>query len=95
MSGALTVSKNNWGAMSMVPSLGNLDAYISAANRMPMLTLEEEQRYARQWKEEQNMDAAGRLVLSHHRPPISGLWPAPCGSDPRGQCGPDEGRQAL
>ncbi len=75
MSGALAVSHHtagaNWGSMSMVPSLGNLDAYISAANRMPMLTLEEEQAYARQWKEEQNMEAAGRLVLSHLRVVIS------------------------
>jgi RNA polymerase sigma-32 factor len=31
---------NPW---AVVPSLGNLDAYITAANRMPMLTLEEEQ----------------------------------------------------
>jgi RNA polymerase sigma-32 factor len=71
MPGALTLSKNtavaNWGGMSMLPSLGNIDAYISAANRMPLLTLEEEQRYARQWKDEQNMEAAGRLVLSHLR----------------------------
>ncbi len=75
MSGALALSNNtavsNWGSMSMVPSLGNIDAYISAANRMPMLTLEEEQRYARQWKEGQNMEAAGRLVLSHLRVVIS------------------------
>jgi RNA polymerase sigma-32 factor len=75
MSGALTVSNNtavaNWGGMSMLPSLGNLDAYISAANRMPLLTLEEEQRYARQWKDDQNMEAAGRLVLSHLRLVIS------------------------
>ncbi len=75
MSGALTLPNNtavaHWGSMSMVPSLGNLDAYISAANRMPMLTLEEEQRYARQWKDGQNMEAAGRLVLSHLRVVIS------------------------
>ena len=36
---------NPW---SLVPPLGNLDAYISAANRLPMLTLEEEQLFARQ-----------------------------------------------
>jgi RNA polymerase sigma-32 factor len=75
MSGALAISNNtavsNWSGMSMLPSLGNLDAYIGAANRMPMLTLEEEQRYARQWKDEQNMEAAGRLVLSHLRVVIS------------------------
>jgi RNA polymerase sigma-32 factor len=71
MSGSLTVTNNNWAATSLMPSLGNLDAYITAANRMPLLTLEEEQRYAKQWRDEQNMDAAGRLVLSHLRLVIS------------------------
>jgi RNA polymerase sigma-32 factor len=70
MAGALTV-QNNWSSMSMLPSLGNLDAYISAANRMPMLTPEEEQRYARQLRDEQNVEAASRLVLSHLRLVIS------------------------
>ena len=37
-SSALAVA-NPW---AVVPSLGNLDAYISAANRLPMLTLEQE-----------------------------------------------------
>ena len=32
---------------AVVPSLGNLDAYISAANRLPMLTQEEEVSLAR------------------------------------------------
>ena len=75
MSGALALSSNtavaNWGGISKLPSLGNLDAYITAANRMPLLTLEEEQRYARQWKDEQNMEAASRMVLSHLRLVIS------------------------
>ncbi len=55
---------NPWG---MVPSLGNLDAYISAANRLPMLTLEEEQEFARKFKNENDLEAAGKLVLSHLR----------------------------
>lgn len=63
-----TPAQVTWG---LVPSLGNLDAYITAANRMPMLTLEEEQRFARQWRDEQNMEAAGRLVMSHLRLVIS------------------------
>jgi RNA polymerase sigma-32 factor len=63
-----TPAQATWG---LVPSLGNLDAYISAANRMPMLTLEEEQRFARQWRDEQNMEAAGKLVMSHLRLVIS------------------------
>jgi RNA polymerase sigma-32 factor len=59
---------NPW---SLVPSLGNLDAYISAANRLPMLTLEEEQRFARQFKNDNDLDAAGKLVLSHLRLVVS------------------------
>ena len=33
---------------ALVPSLGNLDAYIGAINRIPLLTQEEESRFARQ-----------------------------------------------
>jgi RNA polymerase sigma-32 factor len=44
--GALTV-RNPW---TLVPPLGNLDAYISAVNRLPLLTLEEEQEAARKIK---------------------------------------------
>ena len=59
---------NPW---ALVPPLGNLDAYISAANRLPLLTLEEEQRYARQLKDDNDLDAAGRLVMSHLRLVVS------------------------
>src|SRR5574343_1689813 len=60
--------RNPW---AVVPSLGNLDAYISAVNRMPLLTLEEEQDYARKLKEHNDLDAAGRLVMSHLRLVVS------------------------
>jgi RNA polymerase sigma-32 factor len=59
---------NPW---SMVPSLGNLDAYISAANRLPLLTQEEEQHYARRLRDHNDLEAAGALVLSHLRLVIS------------------------
>ena len=59
---------NPW---SVVPALGNLDAYITAVNRMPMLSLEEEQRFARQFRDDNNLEAAGRLVLSHLRLVVS------------------------
>ena len=59
---------NPW---AVVPSLGNLDAYISAANRLPMLTLEEEQRFARQLRDNNDLEAAGKLVLSHLRLVVS------------------------
>jgi RNA polymerase sigma-32 factor len=65
--GALAVA-NPWG---LVPPLGNLDAYISAVNRLPMLTLEQEQAFARQLKDNNDVDAAGKLVLSHLRLVVS------------------------
>ena len=56
---------------AIVPALGNLDAYISAVNRLPMLTLEQEQTYARNLRDENDLDAAGKLVLSHLRLVVS------------------------
>ncbi len=64
---AVTLS-NPW---AVVPSLGHLDAYISAVNRMPMLTLEEEQEAARQLKDHDSLEAARKLVLSHLRLVVS------------------------
>ncbi len=56
---------------SLVPSLGNLDAYISAVNRMPMLTAAEEADLARRLRQNGDIEAAGRLVLSHLRLVVS------------------------
>ncbi|WP_048441405.1 RNA polymerase sigma factor RpoH [Caenimonas sp. SL110] len=56
---------------AVVPSLGNLDAYISAANRLPMLTLQEEQEFARKLRDHNDLEAAGKLVLSHLRLVVS------------------------
>ena len=56
---------------AMTPTLGNLDAYITAANRMPMLTLEEEQRFAKNLRDNNDLDAAEKLVLSHLRLVVS------------------------
>ncbi|RZK98587.1 MAG: sigma-70 family RNA polymerase sigma factor, partial [Rubrivivax sp.] len=64
---ALTV-RDPW---SLVPSLGNLDAYITAANRLPLLTPEEEKDYARRLQSKGDVDAAGRLVMSHLRLVVS------------------------
>ena len=64
---AMTLS-NPW---AVVPSLGHLDAYITAVNRMPMLSLEEEQAAARQLKENNDLEAARKLVLSHLRLVVS------------------------
>ena len=59
---------NPW---SVIPALGNLDAYISAVNRLPLLTLEQEQEYARKYRNEDSLEAAGKLVLSHLRLVVS------------------------
>ncbi|WP_407069043.1 RNA polymerase sigma factor RpoH [Leptothrix ochracea] len=56
---------------AMVPSLGNLDAYISAVNRLPMLTADEEVSLAQRLQQHSDLDAAGRLVLSHLRLVVS------------------------
>jgi len=64
---ALALS-NPW---AVVPSLGNLDAYISAVNRLPMLTAEEEYEYAKKFRDQNDLEAAGKLVLSHLRLVVS------------------------
>jgi len=56
---------------ALVPSLGNLDAYISAVNRLPMLTQDEEKLFARRLREEADVASAGKLVLSHLRLVVS------------------------
>jgi RNA polymerase sigma-32 factor len=56
---------------SLVPSLGNLDAYVSAVNRLPMLSQAEETEAARRLQQHGDLQAAGRLVLSHLRLVVS------------------------
>ena len=48
-------------------SVGSIDAYIQAVNRVPLLTADEEVSLARQFRERDDLDAAGRLVTSHLR----------------------------
>ena len=67
-SGTALALANPW---AVVPPLGNLDAYISAVNRLPLLTLEQEQEYARKFKDHNDIEAAGKLVLSHLRLVVS------------------------
>ena len=64
---ALSIS-NPWG---VVPSLGNLDAYITAVNRLPMLSQSEEVSLARRLRDHGDIQAAGQLVLSHLRLVVS------------------------
>ena len=51
-----------------IPSaIGSLDAYISRVHQIPVLTLDEEQALAHRFRDEDNLDAAKQLVLSHLR----------------------------
>ncbi len=55
-----------------IPSaVGNIDAYIQAANRYPMLSEAEETRLAERFHNEGDVEAARQLVLSHLRLVIS------------------------
>src|SRR6266498_3044718 len=48
-------------------SLGSLDHYIQAVNRFPLLTAEQEVALGRRLQNENDLDAARQLVLSHLR----------------------------
>lgn len=51
-----------------LPALaGTLETYISEINRFPILTPEEEFRYAVEWQKNQTMEAAEKLVVSNLR----------------------------
>ncbi|AXU97268.1 RNA polymerase sigma factor RpoH [Erwinia persicina] len=50
-----------------IAPLGNLDAYIRAANAWPMLTAEEEKALAEQLHYQGDLEAAKTLILSHLR----------------------------
>jgi RNA polymerase sigma-32 factor len=65
------VPANNALALGFSGALGNIDAYISAVNRLPMLTHEEEVSLARRLREQNDLAAAQSLVLSHLRLVVS------------------------
>jgi len=46
---------------------GSLDSYIQEVNRVPILSLEEEQDLARRFQNEDDLDAARQMVMSHLR----------------------------
>jgi RNA polymerase sigma-32 factor len=51
-----------------IPSaIGSLDAYIGAVNRFPVLTVEDEQAFARRYRDGEDLDSARQLVLAHLR----------------------------
>ena len=58
-------------ALPIPSAVGNIDAYITAANRYPMLSETEEIRLAERFHNEGDVEAARQLVLSHMRLVIS------------------------
>jgi len=55
-----------------VPSaLGTIDQYVTAVNKYPLLTLEQEQALGMRWKYTQDVDSARQLVMSHLRLVVS------------------------
>src|SRR5210317_2565785 len=54
-------------AMPQTLPTGSMEAYVSAAFQLPMLTAERERELALKLRDEQNLEAARELVMSHLR----------------------------
>ncbi|HEV7814110.1 MAG TPA: RNA polymerase sigma factor RpoH [Janthinobacterium sp.] len=68
---ALVPTSNSALGLGFTGNLGNLDAYISAVNRLPMLSHEEEISLATRLRSNNDLAAAQELVLSHLRLVVS------------------------
>ena len=68
---ALVPANNSALGLGFTGNLGNLDAYISAVNRLPMLSHDAEVSLARRLRENNDLGAAQELVLSHLRLVVS------------------------
>ena len=68
---ALVPTSNRALGLGFTGNLGNIDAYISAVNRLPMLTHEEEMSLAKRLRDDNDLDAAQKMVLSHLRLVVS------------------------
>jgi len=53
--------------LGMAGPLGSFDAYVDRVNRVPVLSREEEQALAHRFRDQDDLDAARQLVLSHLR----------------------------
>ncbi len=58
-------------ALRTLPPVSSLEAYIQAVNAVPMLTVEREQELGRQLRDQEDVQAASGLVLSHLRLVVS------------------------
>jgi len=68
---ALSAASPTAGALWAVPPVGHIDAYISAVNRLPILSAEQEAALARRLRETADLDAARDLITSHLRLVVS------------------------
>ena len=57
--------------IALPSAAGSLESYIQAVNRFPLLSHEEEMGFARSYREKEDLDAAGQLVMSHLRLVVS------------------------
>jgi RNA polymerase sigma-32 factor len=57
--------------MALPSAAGSLESYIQAVSRFPLLTEEDELRLARSYRDNEDLDAARQLVLSHLRLVVS------------------------
>ena len=55
------------GAVPVPMPTGSIEAYIQTVNRFPILSAEEEQKLARSYRDEGDLEAARQLVVSHLR----------------------------
>ncbi len=70
---ALSITNNSLPSLSAIslPPLGNIDAYISAVNRIPLLTPEQETDLSTRLQKNGEVGAARDLVMSHLRLVVS------------------------
>ena len=80
---------------------GGLNRYMQEIRKFPLLEPEEEYMLAKRWVEEQDTEAAHKMVTSHLRLAAKiamgyrGYGLPHGGGDFRGQCGPDAGGEAI
>ncbi|HET7588019.1 MAG TPA: RNA polymerase sigma factor RpoH [Gammaproteobacteria bacterium] len=64
MANAVTLKSKE---LALAGPMGNLEAYMQAIGAIPVLSAAEEQQLARRYRDDQDLDAARNLVLSHLR----------------------------
>jgi RNA polymerase sigma-32 factor len=67
MSTALVANTLPINNLPSLGAIGSLDAYVSVVHQIPVLTLAEEQALATSFRNENDLDAAKKLVMSHLR----------------------------